>query len=98
MLVEVLGETALQRELDEEVFTRAYGIALPVSLAGIVGGSLVAAPLAHGVGSDRRDRRHGVLAAGYAGVVVLPRRAVGRHRRLRPPWRSCPRRLAALSR
>ena len=36
-LVEVLCETALQRELDEEVFARAYGVALPVILAGIVG-------------------------------------------------------------
>ena len=50
VLVEVLCETALQRELDEEVFTRAYGIALPVSIAGIVVGSLIAAPLAMVVG------------------------------------------------
>ena len=59
VLVEVLCETALQRELDDEVFTRAYGIALPVSIAGIVVGSLIAAPLAMAVGPDRRDRRHG---------------------------------------
>jgi MFS family permease len=80
VLVEVLCETALQRELDEEVFARAYGIALPVVLAGIVGGSLVAAPLVALVGLTAAIVATGVLAAGYAGVVVLPRRAVGRHR------------------
>ncbi len=80
VLVEVLCETALQRELDEEVFTRAYGIALPVSIAGIVLGSLIAAPLAMAVGLTGAIIGMGVLAAGYAAVVALPRRAVGRHR------------------
>jgi MFS family permease len=80
VLVEVLCETALQRELDEEVFARAYGIALPVVLAGIVGGSLVAAPLVALIGLTGSIVATGALAAGYAGVVVLPRRAAGRHR------------------
>jgi hypothetical protein len=80
VLVEVLCETALQRELDEEVFARAYGISLPVILSGIVGGSLVAAPLVAVVGLTGSIVVTGLLAAGYAGVVVLPRRAVGRHR------------------
>jgi MFS family permease len=80
VLVEVLCETALQRELDEEVFARAYGVALPVILAGIVGGSLVAAPLVAVVGLTGAILATGLLAAGYAGIVVLPRRAAGRHR------------------
>lgn len=80
VLVEVLCETALQRELDEEVFARAYGIALPVVLAGIVGGSLVAAPLVALIGLAGSIVSTGVLAAGYAGFVVLPRRAAGQHR------------------
>ncbi|GAA3173201.1 hypothetical protein GCM10010531_28420 [Blastococcus jejuensis] len=80
VLVEVLCETALQRELDEEVFTRAYGIALPVSIAGIVVGSLVAAPLVALVGLTGAIIGTGLLAGGYAAVVALPRRAAGRHR------------------
>ena len=42
VLVEILTDTGLQRMLDEDVFGRAYGLALPASLAGIVVGSLVA--------------------------------------------------------
>jgi MFS family permease len=80
VVVEVLCETALQRELDEEVFARAYGVALPVILGGIVGGSLVAAPLVALVGLTGTIVLTGALAAGYAGVILLPRRAVGRHR------------------
>jgi MFS family permease len=80
VLVEVLCETALQRELDEEVFARAYGVALPVILGGIVGGSLIAAPLTALVGMTGAIVATGLLAAGYAGIVVLPRRSAGRHR------------------
>ena len=42
VLVEILTETSLQRTLDEEVFGRAYGLAVPASLGGIVVGSLIA--------------------------------------------------------
>jgi MFS family permease len=80
VLVEVLCETALQRELDEEIFARAYGVALPVILAGIVGGSLVAAPLVALVGLPGAIAATGLLAAGYAGFVAVPSRTVGRHR------------------
>ena len=72
VLVEVLCETALQRELDEEVFARAYGIALPVTIGGIVGGSLVAAPLVALVGLTGAIVGTGVLAGGYAGIAVCP--------------------------
>jgi MFS family permease len=80
VLVEVLCETALQRELDEDVFARAYGVALPMILGGIVVGSLVAAPLSALVGMTGAIVATGLLAAGYAGIVVLPSRTVGRHR------------------
>jgi MFS family permease len=89
VLVEVLCETALQRELDEDVFARAYGIALPMTLGGIVVGSLVAAPLVALLGLTGAIVGTGVLAAGYAGVVALPRRTVGRHR--------APRRIEAIA-
>jgi MFS family permease len=80
-LVEVLTETALQRDLDEEVFARAYGIALPAAIAGIVGGSLVAAPLVMAIGLTGALVATGVLTAAYAGFLLLPgRRAAGRHR------------------
>jgi MFS family permease len=42
---EVLGETALPRMLDDEVLARAYGLVFPISISGIVAGSLVAGPL-----------------------------------------------------
>jgi MFS family permease len=42
---EVLGETALPRMLDDEVLARAYGLVFPVSIGGIVAGSLIAGPL-----------------------------------------------------
>jgi predicted MFS family arabinose efflux permease len=42
---EVLSETALPRLLDDAVLARAYGLALPAWLAGIVAGALVAGPL-----------------------------------------------------
>jgi len=80
VLVEVLCETALQRELDDEVFARAYGVALPVVIGGIVVGSLVAAPLVALVGLSGAIIGTGVLAGGYALFVGLPRRAAGRHR------------------
>jgi MFS family permease len=42
---EVLSETALPRMLSDDVLGRAYGLALPASLGGIVAGSLIAGPL-----------------------------------------------------
>jgi len=79
-LVEVLTETALQRDLDEEVFARAYGIALPAAIAGIVGGSLVAAPVVMTVGLSGALVATGLLSAAYAAYLLLPSRAAGRHR------------------
>jgi hypothetical protein len=42
---EVLSETALPRLLDDEVLARAYGLAFPASIGGIVIGSAIAGPL-----------------------------------------------------
>jgi predicted MFS family arabinose efflux permease len=50
LLVEILTETWLQRTLDEEVFGRAYGLAVPASYGGIAAGSLLAPVLIMGVG------------------------------------------------
>ena len=84
VLVEVLCETALQRDLDQEVFARAYGIAFPAAIAGIAGGSLVAAPLVAAIGLTGAILATGALAAAYAVLVVLPRSTGGRHRASRP--------------
>jgi MFS family permease len=51
MLVEILTDTMLQRTLDEDVFGRAYGLALPASIGGIVAGSAVAPLLASLLGT-----------------------------------------------
>ena len=80
IVVEVLTETALQRELDDDVFARAYGIAFPASIGGIVLGSLVAAPVVAVAGVTGGLLATGVLAGGYALVVAVPRRQPGRHR------------------
>ena len=61
---EVLSETALPRLLDDEVLGRAYGLAVPVSLGGIVVGSLAAGPLVSLLGL------HGAFAAAGAFVAL----------------------------
>ncbi|MGN6869912.1 MAG: MFS transporter [Solirubrobacteraceae bacterium] len=60
---EVLSETALPRMLDDEVLARAYGLVFPMSISGIVAGSLIAGPLVSALGLT------GTLAVG--GVAVL---------------------------
>jgi MFS family permease len=70
VIVEVLTETTLQRDLDEDVFARAYGIAFPASIGGIVIGSLIAAPLVAVFGLTGALLTIAVLAGGYATVVA----------------------------
>jgi MFS family permease len=60
---EVLGETALPRMLDDEVLARAYGLVFPISISGIVAGSLIAGPLVSVLGLTG--------ALGVAGLAVL---------------------------
>jgi hypothetical protein len=66
VLVEILTETGLQRMLDEDVFGRAYGLALPASLAGIVAGSLAAPLLAGALGGRGALVAMGLAVLAYA--------------------------------
>ncbi len=71
IMVDVLSETRLQRLLDEAVLARAYGLALPCALAGIVAGALVAAPLAALLGPAGALAALGAAIALYAGLVAV---------------------------
>ena len=62
---EVLGETALPRMLDDEVLARAYGLVFPMSVSGIVAGSLIAGPLVSMLGLT------GTLVVGGAAVLTI---------------------------
>jgi MFS family permease len=62
---EVLGETALPRMLDDEVLARAYGLVIPISISGIVAGSLLAGPLVSLLGLT------GTMAVGGAAVLMI---------------------------
>jgi hypothetical protein len=70
LLVEILTETCLQRVLDEDVFGRAYGLALPASIGGIVLGSLVAPVLVASLGGSRALIVVGTMVLAYALVVL----------------------------
>ena len=72
-MLEVLAETGLQRSLDDEVFARAYGLALPATLAGIVAGSLLAAPLTALLGVTGALTALGALVAAHALMLVVYR-------------------------
>ena len=72
IVVEVMADTGLQRALPEDVFARAYGFAYPAALAGIVAGSLIAAPLVAIFGLRGAFLALGAVVALYA--VTLLRR------------------------
>jgi MFS family permease len=72
IVVEVVADTALARALDEEVLARAYGLAFPASIAGILVGSLIAAPLVAFVGLSGALVVVAGLVAAYAIVLWLP--------------------------
>jgi MFS family permease len=76
MLVEILTETCLQRVLDEEMFGRAYGLALPASLAGIVAGSLIAPLLAGTLGTQGALVAVGCALLGYTLLLLRNRSGV----------------------
>jgi len=67
---EVLSETALPRMLDDEVLGRAYGLAIPVSIGGIVVGSLMAGPLVSLLGLQGAFAAAGAFVALTAGVLL----------------------------
>lgn len=73
-LVEILTETELQRTLDEAVFGRAYGLALPASLGGIVVGSLLAPVLISALGGPGALVATGLAVLTYT-LVLLPGKA-----------------------
>jgi hypothetical protein len=70
IVVEVRAETRMQQLLDEAVLARAYGLALPAALAGIVAGALVAAPLVAVLGAAGALVALGGAVALYAVVVA----------------------------
>ncbi len=70
ILVEILTETALQRSLPPEVFGRAYGLALPASVAGIAAGSLIAPLLVSALGGTGSMVISGSAVVVY-GLVLL---------------------------
>jgi hypothetical protein len=70
LLVEILTETTLQRTLDEDVFGRAYGLALPASLGGIVVGSAIAPVLASLLGGSGALLAVGGAVLAYALLVL----------------------------
>ena len=72
IVVEVLVETSLQRSLAPDVFARAYGFAYPAAIAGIVAGSLIAAPLVALFGIRGAFAALGALTAAY--TLTLLRR------------------------
>lgn len=67
--VEVMTETGLQRMLDDEVFGRAYGLALPAAIAGIAIGSLVAPVLVSAFGQTTALLACGGVVIAYCVVV-----------------------------
>lgn len=77
VVAEVVGDTCLQRELDEAVFARAYGLVLPACLGGIVAGALLT-PLS--IALLGFSGTLAVLGAGVVayGVLVLSRPAAER--------------------
>jgi hypothetical protein len=75
LLVEILTETTLQRELDEDVFGRAYGLAFPAAIAGIVVGSVIAPGLVVLLGGSGALAAVGGAVLAYAlPVLHQPRR------------------------
>jgi MFS family permease len=75
ILVEVMTETDLQRVLPPQMFGRAYGLALPASIAGIAAGSLIAPVLTSALGTRGALVACGAATAAYALTLPRSRRA-----------------------
>ncbi len=75
LCVEVMTETGLQRMLDDEVFGRAYGLALPASIAGIAAGSLIAPALVSAFGQSAALLGCGAVVTAYCAVAWRSRPA-----------------------
>ena len=87
VMVEVVVDTALVRRLDETVLARAYGLAYPASIGGIVAGSLAAAPLVGWFGTSGALVATGGAVAAYAVWPALP---TARRRPAQPAAESAP--------
>jgi hypothetical protein len=74
ILVEVMTETGLQRLLPADVFGRAYGLAIPASIGGIVIGSLIAPALVSAAGLSGALVISGAVAVGYGLRLLAGRR------------------------
>ncbi|HEX5295536.1 MAG TPA: MFS transporter [Streptosporangiaceae bacterium] len=70
ILVQIMTETGLQRTLPDDVFGRAYGLAIPVSIGGIGAGSLIASALASTVGLTGGLLVCGSIAVAYGAVLL----------------------------
>jgi predicted MFS family arabinose efflux permease len=79
ILVEVMTETGLQRMLPEDVFGRAYGLAIPASIAGIVVGSLIAPVLVSAIGLTGALVACGSVATAYGVQLIVGRRHIPSH-------------------
>ena len=75
LCVEIMTDTGLQRMLDDEVFGRAYGLALPASIAGIAAGSVVAPALVSALGLDAALLACGAVVMTYCAVIWRTRPA-----------------------
>ena len=75
LCVEIMTETGLQRMLNDEVFGRAYGLALPASIAGIAAGSVLAPALVSALGLTAALLACGAVVTGYCAVVWRTRPA-----------------------
>ncbi len=67
---EVLADTALPEMLDDDILGSAYGLAVPVSLGGIVVGSLLAGPLVSFLGVGGALTAVGLAVVVACGAVV----------------------------
>jgi MFS family permease len=74
LCVEIMTETGLQRMLADEVFGRAYGLALPASIGGIAAGALTAPVLAGAFGGTAAMVICGGTVVAYCAVACRPGR------------------------
>ncbi|MGH3496320.1 MAG: MFS transporter [Nocardioidaceae bacterium] len=77
ILVEVVADTLLQREVDDSLLGRVYSWAFSVSIGGICAGAIVAGPLVALVGLQAAFVLIAAAVTGYAGVVLLGAREHG---------------------
>jgi predicted MFS family arabinose efflux permease len=71
LITEVVADTTLQRSLDPGVFARAYGLAVPAFVAGIVAGALLAPPCVALIGLDGTLALTGALVLAYGALAFV---------------------------